>query len=95
MHEFTFRVWYKSEEACLLSAVDHDAACVKATYQARAFEKNNFTKRGSDEWVTHTLVVKTENLDLKTSRRWTPSQVTKLIEKRNSDQKAFQDAIQD
>lgn len=90
-----YRVWLKSGKAILLNAKTHVQACVMATYQARAFEKQNLIVRGSDEWIKHTLVVKTENLSNPSSKRWTAFEVTETIEEQVSLQREYEEAIQD
>lgn len=94
---FTYRVWFKSESACLVNARSHDEACLKGTYQARAVETNNGTRRGSHDWVRYTTVVLTTRMDSPglDQKTWTTKQVAELINKTLADQKAFEDAICD
>ncbi len=91
----TYRVWFKSGGAILIAAAHHTQACVKATYQSRAAEKVNGTKRGSDDWKKYTLVTKTENLTCPTSKKWSVSEVQDALFEHVSLQREYEDAIQD
>lgn len=90
-----FRVWFKSDSACLIMADTHREACLKATYQARANETNEGTDRNSKEWALHTQVVRTECLDGGGETKWTAKEVRELILKQIEEQEVFESQLVD